>query len=353
MSSTFQNNITVSIFGQSHSPAIGVTIDGVPGGLPIAFENLKKFLSRRAPGNNAWSTPRKEADLPDFVSGIIDNHTCGAPITALIHNTNIKPGDYSNLKYVPRPGHADYTAHMKYGEYYDPTGGGHFSGRLTAPLCIAGGLMKSFLELDGINIRARIYSIAGIKDSGCFDSAVDYKEFPVVNDNDGELMKDEIAVARENQDSVGGVIECIIDGLPVGIGEPMFDGIENTISRLAFAVPAVKGIEFGAGFSVSSMKGSENNDPFVIRNDHILTASNNSGGILGGISNGMPVVFRVAIKPTPSIAKKQNSIDLRTMSNTELEINGRHDPCIVPRAVPVIEAVAAIAVYDLILSSKK
>ena len=354
MSSTFTGlALRLSIFGQSHSEAIGMTLDGLPAGLQVDMDKLQAFLNRRAPGQNDWSTPRKEEDRPEFLCGIKDGCTCGAPLTAIIHNNNTRPKDYSQLKITPRPGHADYTAEVKYRGFQDYSGGGHFSGRLTAPLCIAGGVLKQMLEAKGITIDARIAAIAGILDESPFTASVADKQFPVVDDTIGEQMREAIQAARAEGDSVGGVIECVVRGLPVGIGEPMFDGLENQLARVLFAVPAVKGIEFGAGFAAANMRGSENNDPFTVRDGKVETLTNNAGGILGGISNGMPVVFRAAVKPTPSIAKEQQSVNLNTMQPEALSITGRHDPCIVPRAVPVIEAAAALAISDLILGESK
>ena len=354
MSSTFTGlALRLSIFGQSHSEAIGMTLDGLPAGLAVDTEKLQAFLNRRAPGQNDWSTPRREEDRPEFLCGLKDGFTCGAPLTAIIHNNNTRPRDYSQLKITPRPGHADFTAEIKYRGYQDYSGGGHFSGRLTAPLCIAGGVLKQALEQRGITIDARIESIAGIRDDSPFTASVADKAFPVVDDTIGEQMREAIASARAEGDSVGGVIECVVRGVPAGIGEPMFDGIENQIARVLFAVPAVKGIEFGAGFAAANMRGSENNDPYTVRDGKVETLTNNAGGILGGISNGMHVVFRAAVKPTPSIAKEQQSVNLKTMQPEALSITGRHDPCIVPRAVPVIEAAAALAISDLILGESK
>ena len=330
-----------------------MTLDGLPAGLPVDMDKLQAFLNRRAPGQNDWSTPRKEEDRPEFLCGLKDGFTCGAPLTAIIHNNNTRPKDYSQLKITPRPGHADFTAERKYRGFQDYSGGGHFSGRLTAPLCIAGGVLKQMLESKGITVDARIESIAGIRDDSPFTASVADKRFPVVDDAVGEQMRQAIAAARAEGDSVGGVIECVVRGVPAGIGEPMFDGIENQIARAVFAVPAVKGIEFGAGFAAANMRGSENNDPFTVRDGRTETLTNNAGGILGGISNGMPVVFRAAVKPTPSIAKEQQSVNLNTMQPEALSITGRHDPCIVPRAVPVIEAAAALAISDLILGESK
>ena len=353
MSSVYTGNLTVSIFGQSHAPAIGVTIDGLPAGFPINLDELQFFLSRRAPGQNAWSTPRREVDAPEVLCGLKNGKTCGAPLTAIIRNTNTRSGDYENLKDVPRPGHADYTAQVKFGGAQDASGGGHFSGRLTAPMCIAGGICMQLLEHEGVRIRARILSIGTVTDSAPFDVPVAGKPFPAVSDGAATTMQEEIAQAKADGDSVGGVIECVIDGLPAGIGEPMFGGLENLIARTVFAIPAVKGVEFGAGFAAARLRGSENNDPFRVQNGHIVTETNNCGGILGGISTGMPVVFRAAFKPTPSISRTQASVSLSRMENETLVIPGRHDPCIVPRAVPCVEAAAAIAVLDAWMGRKK
>jgi len=355
MSSTFGESLKLSIFGQSHGAAIGMTLDGIPAGLPVNMDELQAFLNRRAPGQNHWSTPRKEDDRPEFLSGLLDGYTCGAPIAAVIYNNNTRSGDYANLADCPRPGHADYTAQVKYAGFQDAAGGGHFSGRLTAPLCIAGGLCKQWLEQMGIRIGAHIDTIDGCSDN-LFDPMAPQLEavgqdFPVLDAQAGEKMKARIAAARSQGDSVGGCIECAIIGLPVGIGEPMFGGIESRIAQIVYGIPAVKGVEFGAGFHVASMTGSENNDNYTMAEGKIRTATNNAGGILGGISNGMPVLFRVAMKPTPSISAAQQSVSLSAMASRELAVKGRHDPCIVPRAVPVVEAAAAIAIYDLILSN--
>lgn len=354
MSSTYGDKLKLSIFGQSHGPAIGMTLDGIPAGLPIDHEALQAFLARRAPGQNNYSTPRKEADAPEFLSGIVDNYTCGAPIAAIIRNTNTRSGDYSNLKDCPRPGHADYPAQVKYNGFQDVAGGGHFSGRLTAPLCIAGGLCKQWLEAKGIRIAAHIHMIDGVEDAPMDwvnpDLDAIGKDFPVIDPNVGIKMQEAIANALKDGDSVGGIIECIVTGLPVGLGGPMFGGIEGKIAQAIYGIPAVKGVEFGAGFAVASMKGSENNDSYTIIDGKVQTITNNAGGILGGITTGMPLVFQTAIKPTPSIAKEQPSISLQTMQPQALTVHGRHDPCIVPRAVPVVEAAAAIAIFDILLS---
>lgn len=357
MSSTYGDTLKMSIFGQSHGAAIGMTLDGIPAGLPVDPDALQQFLNRRAPGQNDYSTPRKEEDAPEFLSGILDGFTCGAPIAAIIRNKNTRSGDYSNLKDCPRPGHADYTAQIKYGGYQDVAGGGHFSGRLTAPLCIAGGLCKQWLELRGIRVGAHIAAIAGINDTPFdplnpqLDSV--YTIFPVLNLEKGEQMKAAISQARAEGDSVGGVIECAVTGLPAGLGDPMFGGAEGKLAQILYGIPAVKGVEFGIGFAVAERKGSENNDAFAVTESGIHTATNNCGGILGGITNGMPLILRAAFKPTPSISTPQQSISLSRMENETLIVKGRHDPCIVPRAVPVVEAAAAIAIFDMLLSDPK
>ena len=355
MSSTYGENLKLSIFGQSHGAAIGMTLDGIPAGLPVDPEALQAFLNRRAPGQNDWSTPRREEDRPEFLAGLLDGFTCGAPIAAVIHNKNTRSGDYANLKDCPRPGHADYTAQIKYGGFQDAAGGGHFSGRLTAPLCIAGGLCKQWLEEMGIRIGAHISNIAGHADDAFDPMVPDLNsvsgDFPVINADAGERMRRAIADARADGNSVGGIIECAVTGLPVGLGEPMFGGVEGRIAQIVYGIPAVKGVEFGAGFGVSGLRGSENNDDYTIRNSETVTLTNHAGGILGGITNGMPLIFRAAIKPTPSISKQQQSVSLSAMEDAALAVKGRHDPCIVPRAVPVVEAAAAIAIYDMILGN--
>ena len=355
MSSTYGESLKLSIFGQSHGPAIGMTLDGIPAGLPVDTEKLQTFLNRRAPGQNDWSTPRREEDRPEFLGGILDGYTCGAPIATVIYNKNTRSGDYANLKDCPRPGHADYTAQIKYGGFQDAAGGGHFSGRLTAPLCIAGGLCKQWLEEMGIRIGAHIYMIAGCEDYN-FDplqpelDAID-PNFPVIAPHTGDEMKKRIEKARSQGDSVGGIIECAITGLPAGLGEPMFGGVESKIAQIVYGIPAVKGVAFGSCSTFAYDLGSEMNDSYTVKDGEIQAVTNNAGGILGGITTGMPVIFRTTLKPTPSISKPQQSVSLSKMENQELIVKGRHDPCIVPRAVPVVEAAAALAIYDLILSN--
>lgn len=357
MSSIYDGNLRISIFGQSHSGGIGCVIDGLPAGKEIDLDALQAFLSRRAPGGNAFSTPRKEADRLEILSGLVDGHTCGAPLSALIRNTNTRSQDYAELRDIPRPGHADYTAGIRYGGFQDVAGGGHFSGRLTAPLCIAGGICKQILERQGIYIGAHLASIGSAQDIA-YDpvklSKADLlctaeKAFPVLDDAAGESMQAEILAAKQEGDSIGGMIECAAIGLPAGLGDPMFDGMENRIARIVFAIPAVKGIEFGAGFEVARMRGSENNDLYYMDGDAVHTRSNNAGGILGGITSGMPLLFRAAVKPTPSIACPQESVSLSRREGAMLSVHGRHDPCIAPRAVPVMEAALAIAIMDALM----
>ena len=359
MSSYLGKNLHISVFGQSHAQAIGVTVDGLPAGERVDMVQLQSFLDRRAPGRDAAATPRKEADVPKILCGLVDDVTCGAPLCAVIENTNTRSKDYDKLKDIPRPGHADYTAQIRYGGFQDVRGGGHFSGRLTAPLCIAGGIAIQILQRRGIEIAAHIRSIGGEEDRP-FCAVVESKKtlqqlknkkFPVLDDGVEEKMRDVIMRARAEGDSVGGVVECMVTGLPAGVGDPMFGGVESRLATALFGIPAVKGVEFGAGFEVARMRGSENNDPFVVENGKVVTASNHAGGILGGITTGMPVVFRLAFKPTPSISREQASISLSRGAGETLTVEGRHDPCIVPRAVPVVEATAALVLLDMLLDA--
>ena len=355
MSSTYGESLKLSIFGQSHGPAIGMTLDGIPAGLPVDLEVLQEFLTRRAPGRGGFATPRKESDRPQFLSGILNGYTCGAPIAATIRNTNTRSGDYDNLKDCPRPGHADYTAQVKYGGYQDTAGGGHFSGRLTAPLCVAGGLCLQWLAQRGISVRAHVASVGTIR-----DRAIDpvhpeipalWEDFPVLDPQAGEKMLEAIAQARQDGDSIGGTVECFITGLPAGLGEPMFGGCESKLAQILYGIPALKGLEFGNGFEASTLLGSENNDPYSMERGRVVTLTNHAGGILGGITNAMPLYFKAAFKPTPTIARSQQSVSLSMQKAGLLKVQGRHDPCIVPRAVPVVEAAAAIAVFDMILGN--
>lgn len=354
MSSMTGNKIKISIFGQSHSKGIGVVIDGLPAGKKIDMERVTEFMSRRAPGKNAFSTQRKETDSPEILSGLVNDTTCGAPLCMVIYNQNQNSADYNNIIDTPRPSHADFAANIKYNGFNDVSGGGHFSGRLTAPLCFAGAICIQILEDMGIEIQAHIQKIKNISDDeinlihiGKWNTSS--KAFPVINEEKGLQMLEEIEKARAEGDSVGGIVECAVTGVKAGFGDPMFDGVENCLAKNIFGIPGVKGIEFGNGFQSVALSGSENNDDFCVIDGEIKTSTNNSGGINGGITNGMPIVFRVAIKPTPSIFKEQGSVSLTNKTETKLQIEGRHDPCIVPRAVPVVEAVAAITLLDIIL----
>lgn len=354
--STYGKKIKLTVFGESHGEAIGAVIDGVPAGFKIDMDRVLIQMSRRAPGKDKTATPRVEKDYPEIKSGILNGITTGAPIACVIENTNTKSSDYSNLLENPRPGHSDYTAYVKYGGNNDIRGGGHFSGRLTAPIVFAGAVLRQILEEKGIKIAAHINSIADVNDERFnplnieenLISELNNSRFPLINKDKEEKMREAVEKARLDGDSIGGIIECAVTGMPAGAGGPLFDGIEGEISKAVFAIPAVKGVEFGAGFTSATLRGSENNDAFEYFGDKVVTKSNNCGGILGGISNGMPIIFRTAVKPTPSISKQQDTVNLKTGENSTLSVKGRHDPCIVPRAVPVIEAVAAIAVFDLI-----
>ena len=356
MSSEFGKQLRVSVFGQSHGKAIGVNIDGLPAGEAIDLDELNAFLDRRKPGKSPLSTARKETDTPVFLSGLEDGVTCGFPMCVMITNSDQHSSDYSELADKPRPSHVDYTAHIKWGGHADMRGGGHFSGRLTAPLCVAGGIAKQILARRGIYVGAHLAAV-GTEDDAPFPlrptkelfDAVAAKPFPVLDDGAGERMQAVILEARQNLDSVGGIIECAAIGLPAGLGDPMFDGIENRLAAALFGIPAVKGVEFGLGFGSARLHGSENNDPFAVEDSKIVTTANRAGGILGGITTGMPVTLRVAVKPTPSISRPQQTVSLSAMEDTELVIRGRHDPCIAHRAVPVVEAVTATVILDLLL----
>jgi chorismate synthase len=356
MKNTFGNNISVTLFGESHGVAIGAVLDGFPAGIPVDEEFIRHQLSLRRPVGKI-STPRQEKDEFKILSGVWNGYTTGTAITIVIENTNTRSSDYESEERAARPGHADYTAHCKYRGYEDYRGGGHFSGRITAALVAVGAIVISALRAKGITVGTHICHIHGVYDRG-FDNieedvlSLANKEFAVLDDSAADAMKKEITEAKDDNDSVGGVLETAICGLPVGVGEPWFDSLEGVIAHALFSIPGIKGVEFGAGFSAASLYGSENNDPFAMADGKVVTVSNNCGGILGGISNGMPIIFRVAFKPTPSIYKQQQTVNLAEGTNTTLQIQGRHDPCIVPRAVPVVEAAAAIAIYDTILGGK-
>lgn len=356
MSSTWGNNIKISVFGESHSEAIGVVIDGLEAGIELDLDEISFEMGRRAPGKNAMSTSRNESDAPEIVSGFFNGKTTGTPLCAVIKNQNTRSQDYERTKNLIRPGHADFTGFVKYNGFNDYRGGGHFSGRLTAPIVFAGAICKQILEKEDIKIGAHIKQIADVCDKSFDFTNIDAKiidnlkskELAFLEEAKENDAKERILAAKNDLDSVGGIIECAVIGLYSGIGNPMFDSVESVLSHILFSIPSVKGVEFGSGFSFADMRGSEANDSFYYDGDIIKTKTNNNGGINGGITNGMPIVFRTVIKPTPSIAKKQKTIDISAGCDAEIEIVGRHDPCIVQRAVPVIEAATAIAIYDLI-----
>lgn len=357
MSSVIGDKIKLSIFGESHGEAIGCVIDGLPAGIKIDMNAVYKDMQRRAPGKDKTSTPRLEKDIPHILSGMFDNVTTGAPLAMVIENTNTKSGDYSNLMTVPRPSHSDYPAYVKYDGNNDVRGGGHFSGRLTAPLVFAGSVAKQILSQRGVAIGAHIKQIGSVCDAVSDLNKTDKSlldtlsssTFSLIDETKEQAMRDEIEKARLSLDSVGGIIECFAVGLPVGLGGNMFDTVEGKLASILFGVPAVKGVEFGIGFGFADKRASEVNDQYEIKNGRVATLSNNNGGVLGGMTDGAPLSVSVAIKPTPSIAKKQKSVNLLTMENAELEIHGRHDPCIVVRAVPVIECAVALGLLDLMM----
>lgn len=359
---SYGTNIKFTVFGQSHAKSIGVVIDGLCAGTEIDENYIEKIMALRAPGSSPLATKRKEPDKVEFISGVVDGKTTGSAVCAVIYNTDTRSKDYSDLENAPRPSHADFPAMVRYGDAFDRRGGGQFSGRLTAPMCIAGAISQSLLEKQGISVSSHILSVGDVDDTP-FSLTEDESELmqklnceqmPVIDPDIKSKMVRVIEDAGNNLDSVGGVIECKITGLPVGLGEPMFDGIENAISRIIFGIPAVKGIEFGAGFEGSRMYGSQYNDTYYYDQDgKIRTRTNNAGGICGGMSTGMPIVFRVAIKPTPSIAKEQDTINLKTGENVKIAIKGRHDPCIALRAAVVVRAAAAFAIYDLLQDNNK
>lgn len=353
------DRLRVTLFGQSHAPGIGVTVDGLPAGMRPDWAEIAAFMRRRAPGAGALSSARREPDAPEILSGLdAAGYTCGAPLCALIRNADARREDYASLRDTPRPGHADYAAYLKYGEHWDASGGGQFSGRMTAPLCFAGALCMQLLRERGVEIAAHIARVGDI-----LDDAPDPVHphlplyapgaFPTLSAERGAAMQAAILAAARQGDSLGGAVRCIVTGVPGGLGGPLFGGLESRLAAALFAIPAVKGVEFGAGFGAAGMRGSENNDAFCLEDNRIRTATNNAGGILGGISTGMPLIFQCALKPTPSIGLEQRTVNLRTREETALRIQGRHDPCVVPRAVPVVEAAAALVLCDLILQEEK
>ncbi|CAG9714448.1 chorismate synthase [Clostridium neonatale] len=357
MSGMWGNKLKVSIFGESHGVGIGITIDGLPSGFEINMNEILKEMARRAPGKSKLSTARRETDSPEILSGYFEGKTTGTPLCAIIRNGDQHSKDYGKLKDLMRPGHADYPGNIRYNGFNDYRGGGHFSGRITAPLVFAGAICKQILESHGIFIGSHVKSIGEVEDKSFSEveltkellDNLKTKELPVLFSDKEALMRETVLKAKTDLDSVGGTIECTVLGMNPGIGNPFFDSVESTLAHLMFSVPAVKGIEFGKGFEMTKLRGSDCNDEYYYDGDKVKTYTNNNGGITGGITNGMPILFKVGIKPTASIAKKQRTINIDEKKDAELEIHGRHDPCIVQRAVPVIEAATAIGILDLIL----
>lgn len=352
MKNTFGSNITYTIFGESHGSHIGIVVDGLPAGLKVDEAYIESEMNKRK-AVSSISTPRREADVPEFISGVRNGYTEGTPVAIIIRNTNTRSSDYSKTSELARPGHADYTAEMKYLGFQDVAGGGHFSGRLTAPIVAAGAIIRKALEEKGIVIGTHIANLHGIKDDELDQERLteqleelNQKSFAVINEEVGKQMISEIEAARDRQDSVGGVLETFVTGMPAGIGEPTFDSIESVIAHAMFSIGAVKGIEFGKGFGFADLYGSEANDAFRMKDGKVVTSTNNNGGINGGISNGMPIVFRTVIKPTPSISQAQDTVNYKTMENEKLEITGRHDPAIIHRARAVVDAMTAIAIAE-------
>lgn len=357
MSSMWGNKLKLSLFGESHGAAVGATLDSPPPGFSIDFTALAAFQARRTPGGQKPSTPRREADIPEILSGIQDGVTCGTPVTAIFPNRDTRSRDYLRTQFLARPGHADYTGHLRYAGHNDIRGGGHFSGRLTTGLVFAGGICKQILRQKGIAVGAHLYRVAGVPDQPFDPVEVDAtlldrlgeKPLEVLDDAAGEKMLARVEQARRDLDSVGGIVECAAVGFPAGVGSPIFDGLENRLASILFGIPAVKGVEFGAGFFSADLLGSENNDSFYMDGAAVKTKTNRHGGILGGISSGMPIVLRVAFKPTPSIAKEQQTVDLHSGQDAVIAVQGRHDPCVALRAVPCVEAAVAIALLDALL----
>ncbi len=356
MSSSFGKTITVSTFGASHGYAIGGVVDGLPCGFHVNIDELRQFMKRRAPGQNQLQTQRKEADIPEFLAGLVNDMTSGSPLAFMIRNTSQHSSDYNNLRDIPRPSHADYTARVRYGDQVDMRGGGHFSARITAPVCVAGGIALQILASKGIHIHAHLKQVGTIQD-GPIDlvhpsmdalQAIAMEPIAMVDPAQRQAVEDLIYRLKADGDSTGGIVEVFATGLPVGIGNPNFDGIENRLARTVFGVPAVKGLSFGSGFDGCSSLGSLQNDPFTIKDGVVTTTTNNSGGIQGGITNGMPLVMQVAIKPTASIYQEQHSVSLSAKEDTMFAIKGRHDPCVALRAVPIIEAITALVLLDFL-----
>ena len=355
MSGIWGRNLKVSIFGESHGSGIGITIDGLPSGFEIDLDKVNFEMGRRAPGKSPLSTARKEGDNVEILSGFFEGKTTGTPLCGIIRNKDNRSRDYGKLRDLMRPGHADYTGNVRYNGFNDYRGGGHFSGRITAPIVFAGAICKQILEKEGIKITSHVKSIGKVEDINFNPLEIEEEimnnllnmELPVLDKSVEEKMREEILNAKSEGDSVGGIIECAITGIKAGVGSPFFYSIESVIAHLLFSVPAVKGVEFGEGFNITKLRGSEANDSMYYDGDQVKTRTNNNGGVIGGISNGMPIIFRAGIKPTASIIKKQETINIKTKENEELVIEGRHDPCIVQRAIPVIECIAAIGILDL------
>ncbi len=353
MSSCFGQHLHLSLFGQSHGEAIGITMDGFPAGMKVDMAHLAAEMARRAPGSSSMTTPRKEPDQPEFLSGIMDGHTTGQPICAIIRNTNMHSRDYGQGVDLVRPGHADYTGHVRYYGFEDWRGGGHFSGRLTAPIVLAGTLCRQYLQAQGVTIGTHIQQLENLKDGSFLDHPhADFEKLhamtlPVLTEGLDQAMEEAVLAAKADGDSVGGVIECMVRGVPAGLGAPFFDSAESMLAHLMFAIPAVKGVSFGEGFGFAALRGSQANDSFRMENGRVATMTDHCGGILGGITDGMPLIFRCCIRATPSIAREQETVSLQKQENATMAIKGRHDPCILPRAVPVVEAMTAIGLMEL------
>lgn len=357
MSGVWGNYLKLSLFGESHGRCVGVVINGLQAGIELDLDLISRELGRRMPGKSPHSTPRREKDEFEIMSGFFNNKTTGAPLTCVIWNQDQRSRDYEDSKGIMRPGHADFTARMKYSGFNDYRGGGHFSGRLTAPLVLAGAIAKQVLGKKGIVIGSHILSIGNIQEENFDPMQVNdhllqelvEKGFPVLEQKNEILMKERMQKAKKEEDSIGGIVETAVVGVSAGLGSPFFDSVESKLAHLLFSIPAVKGVEFGAGFKITQMSGSEANDAFAFQEGEVVTLTNHSGGIQGGITNGMPILFRTAFKPTPSIGRVQKTVDLVNKEELEISIKGRHDTCIVPRAVPVVEAVAALALLDLMI----
>lgn len=358
MKSTFGERLRVTLSGESHGPAVSATVTGLPAGIPVDLGEMRRLLARRQ-GGGALTTARREPDEPEFLSGIAGGVTTGEPLTVQMANTDARSADYAGYGDTPRPSHADYTAKLRFGDGVDLRGGGHFSARLTAPLCAVGAICLGALAGAGISVGAHLEAVGRVQDRRFSPTGVTAEEFPPVKERELPVldagiipaMKAEIEAAAKDADSVGGLIECAAVGLPAGLGSPLAGGLENRLSSALFVLGGVRGVEFGLGFAAAAMRGSRHNDPFILRDGRVLTASNNAGGILGGISDGMPLIFRVAMKPTASIGQEQDTVSLSRREPVRITVRGRHDPCIALRAVPCVEAVAGIVLYEALLEA--